>query len=170
LKSSTPINFCPRCGNAVEDRLLFGNKLLRACPVCEYIHFNDPKVAAALWLVRKREDQTEEVLLVKRDVEPLRGLWALPAGYVDRGEDPRDAAAREALEETGLIVRIGRVIEVFFSGIVITIIFEAAYIDGELRPGDDAAEVGWFDAAHLPELGFDSTKQLIGQWIQQGTI
>jgi len=159
-----PINFCPRCGHAVEDRLLFG-KVLRACPSCEYIHFNDPKVAAALWITRKPEGRDEEVLLVQRNIDPMRGLWALPAGYVDRGEDPRDAAAREALEETGLVVRIGRVIEVFFSGIVITVIFEADLIGGELAPGDDAADARWFNAENLPELGFDSTKQLVGNWI-----
>jgi ADP-ribose pyrophosphatase YjhB (NUDIX family) len=161
-----PLNFCPRCGHTLEDRALFG-KLLRACPVCEYIHFNDPKVAAAVWLVRTRADGVEEVLLVQRDVEPLRGLWALPAGYVDRGEDPRAAAARETLEETGLTVEIGRILDVFFSGIVITLIFEATYQAGVLNAGDDAAAVGWFEAECLPELGFDSTKTLIARWIQQ---
>jgi 8-oxo-dGTP diphosphatase len=161
-----PINFCPRCGHAVEDRALFG-RVLRACPACDYIHFNDPKVAAAVWLVRTTADQSEEVLLVRRGVEPLRGLWALPAGYVDRGEDPREAAAREVLEETGLNVRIGRTVEVFFSGIVITIIYQGELDGGRLVPGDDADDVGWFGAEHLPELAFDSTKHLIENWLQQ---
>ena len=63
------------------------------------IHFFDPKVAAAVLVERDGH-----VLLVRRVGEPFRGLWTLPAGFINSGDDPAEAAARERLEETGLSV------------------------------------------------------------------
>ena len=90
MARESQINFCPRCG------------LHAVCPQCDWIHFEDPKVAAAVLV-----EQDGRVLLVRRVNEPYRGLWTLPAGFIDAGEDPAQAAERECLEETGLTVRDG---------------------------------------------------------------
>lgn len=134
------------------------------CPRCDYVHFDDPKVAAVVWLERVSA-AGPEVLLVQRGMDPHKGLWALPAGYIDRGEEPRAAASREMREETGLIVTVGRLIEVFFTGIVITLVFEGALVGGELAAGDDATDARWCGPQALPELAFESTRLLIAAWL-----
>lgn len=69
--------------------------------------FVNPKVAAAVLI-----EKDGRVLLVRRANEPYRGLWTLPAGFVNGNEDPAEAAARECLEETGLSVHVTRVLDV----------------------------------------------------------
>src|SRR5512133_3386348 len=100
------IKFCPRCGAEVERIETFGD-VRPVCPQCHWIYFQDPKVAAAVLVERDGC-----VLLVRRVNEPFRGLWTLPAGFVNGGEDPAEAAARECVEETGLEVHVRRVLEI----------------------------------------------------------
>src|SRR5690606_33499003 len=101
-----PVNYCQVCAAPMVDRMAYG-KLRRVCPACGFVHFDDPKVAVVLFI-----EQDDRVLLVRRGINPERGKWALPAGYVDAGEDPREAAVREAREETSLEVRITRLLDV----------------------------------------------------------
>jgi len=158
----SPVKFCPRCGAALEQRHCFGG-LRPCCPACGYVHFYDPKVAAAVFIQREGR-----ILLIKRAVEPERGKWALPAGYVDALEDPRVAAVREVQEETGLEVRLTGLLDVFYSqrrpGASIIIVYAAEVIGGDLRPQDDAADVAWCSPDDLPELAFDSTRELVSAW------
>ncbi len=104
----TPANFrfCPRCGQLLVEQDAFG-RLRPVCVACGFVHFRDPKVAAAVLL-----SDNDRVLLIRRAVDPGRGLWALPAGFVEIGELPDEAAAREALEETGLHVEIGDLLRI----------------------------------------------------------
>src|SRR5881397_2951259 len=80
----------------------------RVCTGCRAVHYADPKVAVGVAVFRD-----DRLLLVRRVMEPGRGRWALPGGYLDAGEDPRAAAAREAEEEAGVAVTIGDVLDVF---------------------------------------------------------
>src|SRR5690606_5091656 len=92
--------YCPRCAAPMVTGLI-ADKPRRVCPDCHYIHFTDPKVGVGVVVVIDGR-----LLLVRRAMNPERGKWSLPAGFVDAGEDPRSTAAREALEETGLVVEI----------------------------------------------------------------
>ncbi len=150
------INFCPRCGTAVVEAERFG-KTHAVCPHCNWIHFADPKVAAAVLV-----EQDGRVLLVRRANEPFRGLWTLPAGFVDAGEDPAQAASRECLEETGLTVRITRVLDVIAGrehqrGADFIIVYGADVLSGDLVPADDADAAEWFNRDQLPPLAFRAT-------------
>src|SRR5947207_11848822 len=80
----------------------------RVCTGCESVHYVDPKVAVGVAVFRD-----DALLLVRRTMEPGRGRWALPGGFLDAGEDPRAAAARETLEETSVEVDVGAVLDVF---------------------------------------------------------
>ncbi|MCD6287348.1 MAG: NUDIX hydrolase, partial [Anaerolineae bacterium] len=91
------LRYCAQCGSLLEDKFAFGH-VRRYCRICNQIIFHEHKVAAAV-LVTDRENR---VLLVRRAMNPHRGFWSLPAGFVDYGESPEDAACRECLEETGL--------------------------------------------------------------------
>jgi ADP-ribose pyrophosphatase YjhB (NUDIX family) len=148
----------------MTDRLAFG-QVRRACPECGYIHFNDPKVAAVVFA-----EQDRRVLLVRRAMNPERGKWALPAGYVDDGEDPRQAAAREVREETGLEVEITRLIDVQNGsgslGASIVITYGARVLGGTARARDDAEAILWFAAGDpMPDIAFESTRAILADWI-----
>lgn len=154
------VKFCPRCGSPVNYEEKFG-AVRPVCPQCNYIHFQDPKVAAAVLI-----EEGSRVLLVQRANEPHRGLWTLPAGFVNGGEDPAEAAARECLEETGLTVRITRVYDVISGreherGADFIIVYHAEVIGGEMRPADDAEAVEWFERGGLPPLAFKATQKVL---------
>lgn len=159
--------FCPQCGHALEDRP-FEGKSRRTCPSCGFIYFADPKVAVVALV-----EESGRVLLIRRGVEPARGLWALPGGYMDAGEMPVDALCREVREETGLEVAVGDLLEIFpmvsrgSASLGIVLAF-AAQPQGDLSVlagDDDVDEAAWFGPHELPaELAFDSTKQLLAKW------
>jgi len=154
------ISFCPRCGTSLTAADQYG-RVRPVCPRCAWVHFADPKVAAAILLQDKGR-----VLLVRRINEPFQGHWTLPAGFVDAGEDPRRAAERECLEETGLVVRATRVIDVIAGreharGADFVIVYGAEIISGDVIPGDDADRAEWFEREHLPPLAFRATKAIL---------
>jgi ADP-ribose pyrophosphatase YjhB (NUDIX family) len=99
-------------------------------------------------------------------MEPFRGLWTLPAGFINAGEDPAEAAARECLEETGLTVRVIRVYDIVAGrehprGADFVIVYQAELLGGEMKAEDDADAVDWYDQANLPELAFRATQKVL---------
>lgn len=152
--------FCPRCTTQLNLEERFGG-VRPVCPKCGWIHFVDPKVAAAVLVTH-----ADSVLLVRRVNEPFRGLWTLPAGFVNGGEDPAEAAQRECLEETGLSVRVMRVYKIVFGrehprGADFVIVYQAEFIGGKMQADDDADAVEWFDRDNLPPLAFLATKRVL---------
>jgi ADP-ribose pyrophosphatase YjhB (NUDIX family) len=159
MARESEINFCPRCGAVLERQVRFGRER-PACPACHWIHFSDPKVAAAVLV-----EQGGRVLLVRRINDPYRGLWSLPAGFVDADEDPARAAERECLDETGLTVHVTQVAQVIAGaherGADFPIVYLAEVQSGELHAGDDADQVEWFPRDDLPELAFRATQSAL---------
>jgi ADP-ribose pyrophosphatase YjhB (NUDIX family) len=154
------IKFCPRCGAQVTHEEKFGS-MRPVCPQCGWIHFQDPKVAAAVLI-----EDGSRVLLVRRVNEPFRGMWTLPAGFVNGGENPAEAAARECLEETGLSTRVTRVFDIISGreherGADFIIVYLAEVIGGVMSPADDADAVEWFERENLPPLAFRATQQVL---------
>ncbi len=155
-----PIKFCPLCGTELSERLHTG-KIRPACPNCKWVYFPDPKVAVAV-LIRR----VDQVLLVQRRYDPQKGHWTMPSGFVDAGEDPKVAAQRECLEETGLVISDIQLVDVIFGqehprGASILIVYHAQVQSGELKPGDDAGKVAYFPIHQLPSLAFASTEQIL---------
>lgn len=153
-------SFCPWCGQPLVRRVVDGRER-GACPSCTFVHFRDPGVGAAA-IVR---DADGRVLLVRRARGPQKGLWSVPAGFVEYGEDVREAAARELLEETGLVAEIGEVAFVASNfhdpaKLTVGIWFQATVIGGTLRAGDDAAEARYFWLTELPPLAFKTDRDL----------
>lgn len=147
----------------MRRKILFGRE--RAyCPECGFVHFHDPKLAVGALVINQNR-----VLLIRRNVIPRIGYWALPSGFVEYDEQPRPALQREVEEETGLLVTAGPVIDVFplsdprKRGVFL--LFRAQVQGGELQAGDDVSEAQWFSEGEIPwdELAFP---QMRG-WLQQ---
>lgn len=157
------LNYCPRCGHALETRKAFG-RARRFCPACERIVFREHKVAAGVVVERDGG-----VLLVRRRLAPRQGLWTFPGGFVDFGETPAEAAVRECREETGLRVEITDLLAVVAghehrAGADIVIVYCAQPIGGDLRAADDVDRVGFFALQDLPPLAFDATRDALSHW------
>lgn len=153
--------FCPLCGTPTRDEPLFG-RLRARCPACGWVHFEDPKVAAGVLV-----EQDGQVLLTRRINPPHDGEWSLPAGFVDAHEDPAEAAARECLEETGLVVRITGLLEIVSGrehehGADFVIVYRAEITGGQLQAGDDADRAAFFARSDLPPLAFAATRKVLG--------
>lgn len=156
---------CLRCGTRMVERVSYGRPRA-VCPACGYVHFEDPKVAAAVIVER-----AGKILLVRRSFGPEEGKWSLPAGFVDGGEDPQQAAVRECVEETGLTVRILGLSDVIYGqehprGASIVIVYRAEVQEGTLRAGDDAAEAAFFAPSELPPLAFRATEAAVRRWAE----
>src|SRR5581483_8618256 len=106
--------------------------------------------------------ENDRVVLVKRAHPPIQGDWSIPGGVLEVGEMIREAAVREAREETGLIVEPGELLGVFDRVLrdvdkrvqyhYVLVDFLCRRIEGELVAASDAAEVRWFSRAELPAL------------------
>jgi len=162
----SPIQHCRECGAAVTYRLPDdGDTKSRAiCTVCHTVHYENP--LNVVGTVPVWGETGEYVLLCLRNIEPRRGKWTLPAGFVNGGEDPAAAAARECFEETGLIVRVTRVLELIPGreherGADFVIVYLAEVTGGELAAADDADAAEWFERDALPPLAFRATKQAL---------
>lgn len=161
--------FCPYCGHELTPRRMF-KQTRPACPQCGFVHFRDPKVAVIGFVTLGGR-----LLLVQRGVEPAKGSWALPGGYMDAGELPEAALVRELQEEVGLTVRIDRLLEIFpmagtgghHTGIVLAYAAtpDAAAGAAPLAADDDITAARWFAPHEVPaDLAFESTRALLAEW------
>ncbi len=106
--------------------------------------------------------QDDRVVLVRRGNEPLRNQWSIPGGVLELGETLRAGAAREAREETGLVVEPGEVLDAVdsiwrdgqgrpqYHYVLVDLLCRV--VSGELQGGSDVSEAQWFDAMDLPAL------------------
>jgi ADP-ribose pyrophosphatase YjhB (NUDIX family) len=162
IPTETNVNYCLCCGQPLTQAE-FAGRLRPTCPACGWIYFADPKVAVAALILKQ-----DQVLLVRRSNDPQRGLWTLPAGFVDAGEDPLEALRRECLEETGLQVEIVGLLDVLYGqehprGAHILIVYRAEIVGGTLKPGDDADGAAFFALDDLPPLAFTTTLQILNR-------
>jgi 8-oxo-dGTP diphosphatase len=119
-----------------------------------------PLVGVGAVIVTYHHD-ARRVLLIRRGTRPLLGEWSLPGGVLECGETLREAVAREAREETGLVVETGEMLGVYERLIrneervqyhYVLIDFLCNPVSGDLKAGSDAAEVRWFTRDELPAL------------------
>jgi UDPglucose 6-dehydrogenase len=110
--------------------------------------------------------KNNSILLVRRNIEPFKGLWSLPGGFVEHDETVEESLVREVEEETGLKVKPLRIIGVFSHPLrspvkhVVAICYESTILGGELKARSESAEVKFFPMESLPKLAFDHEKIL----------
>jgi ADP-ribose pyrophosphatase YjhB (NUDIX family) len=162
-----PYRFCPVCGGALEARVLKATepkRLVCSSQSCGFIFYLDPKIAVGTVI-----QFDAGIVLVRRAIEPGYGKWVFPGGYVDRGEEITLAAIREAREESGLDVRIDRLINIYsYAGRTpIVVVYAATRLSGELACDDEGLEAKAFEPTSIPwdELAFRSTREALRDYL-----
>jgi ADP-ribose pyrophosphatase YjhB (NUDIX family) len=159
--------FCTSCGGRLEMRQLKPTEPERpVCSACGQVVYLDPKVAVGT-IIRAADEQ---IVLVRRAIEPGYGLWVFPGGYVDRGEEVMQAATREAREESGLDIRIDSLLNIYSYGgrAPIIIVDTATVLGGELCGDDECLETKLFPADEIPweSLAFRSTTEALQDYFK----
>lgn len=155
-----PIIYCPYCTTTLVSREI-GGRERPFCPSCDSAFFEDPKLAVAVVI-----EQDGKVALQRRTIDPGKGLWTFPSGFVDRGEPVEEAAVREAWEEVGLKVRLDRLLGLYSNPgqTVALAVFVATPESGNLQSLDENDAVGFFGPDELPELAFPNDQAIIDTW------
>jgi 8-oxo-dGTP diphosphatase len=120
-----------------------------------------------------------QVALVRRGSAPREGQWSIPGGRIEWGETIEEALLREIMEETGLTVKLERLIDVVdfiardasgaVTGHYVLMDFKAAQLSGELRAGSDAAEACWANPDFLEQYAlWDETRRIIDAGLSEG--
>jgi ADP-ribose pyrophosphatase YjhB (NUDIX family) len=159
-------HFCPVCGGKLRTSALKENEPPRlVCRSCDFVFYLDPKVVACSIV-----ELNGSIVLLKRAIDPQKGKWVIPGGYVDRGEKVEDAAVRETKEECGLDVRIQDLLGVYsYPGkIPVVIVYTADRLSGDLIVGDETEAVDLFTRLSIPwkKLAFQSTTDALKDYFE----
>lgn len=142
------MNYCSSCGKTVSKRVPDGEDRLRyICDGCGIIHYQNPKIVAGVI-----PEYDGMILLCRRAIEPQRGKWTIPAGYMENGETVADCARREAWEEAYAeladlqpyrLADIPHINQVY-------IIFRAQLTNDNFRPGIESLDAQLFQIRDIP--------------------
>ena len=152
------LRYCPACGGRLVRRRPEGDDHDRlVCGACGRIHYENPKlVVGSVCLHGGR------VLLCRRAIEPRRGRWTIPAGFLELGESPEEGAAREAFEEARARIRIEGLLAVYSVRRIgqVQLIYLSRLVAPEIGPGPESLEVALFDWPAIPwdELAFPTVR------------
>lgn len=161
--------FCHQCGGDLRLRRVPGDERERlVCQTCAFIHYENPRVVASV-LPERHEDGKHFVLLMRRAMEPRRGSWSPPGGFVELGESPEEAAVREGAEEVSMTLEPFALLGVYSRpalGIVV-VAYRARALERDAQPGIEALEARWFAADEIPwdELAFETTTKALRDWL-----
>ncbi len=142
------MNYCSECGQPVSLQIPQGDNRERCvCRHCGQIHYENPKIVTGclpLW--------NDRVLLCKRAIEPRRGLWTLPAGFMENGESMQQGAIRETREEACARIEIKQLYTLFNLPQInqVYVFFIGSLIDENFAPGEESLETALFDEPQIP--------------------
>lgn len=156
--------FCPACGLPVEARTLEEDHRPRLVCASGHVTWRNPRLVVGTLPVAGGR-----VYLARRDIEPARGRWGNPSGFLEVGESTQEGARRETEEETELRVVVERLVGVYsrpHAGVV-TIVYEASVVGGRPQPGAETSEVRDFGPDEIPwdELAFSTVESALRDWV-----
>lgn len=133
------------------------------CVRCGFIDYKNPKI-----VVGSVATHESLILLCRRAIEPRRGFWTLPAGYLEIGESAEDGARREALEEAMATIAVERVLAIYSVPRIsqVQIIFRARLEDEKVAPGLESLDVRLSPYEDIPwaDLAFPSVRRALESW------
>lgn len=163
------MNFCSNCGSEkIILKIPEGDTYKRfVCENCGRIYYTNPRIIVGCLPVFE-----DKILLCRRAIQPQKGLWNLPAGFLENGEKAEDGAARETLEESMATVDIIKLHAVFSLPKVnqVYLHFLAQLRDKQFGPTKESLEVMLFDLSSIPwdDIAFHSTTFAIEKFIEFG--
>jgi ADP-ribose pyrophosphatase YjhB (NUDIX family) len=165
---ASSLNFCSRCGTQLEFGPLENEDRDRlACPSCGHIAYVNPRLVVTVFPIT----EAGEIVLIRRGIEPGKGWWAQPGGFLEVDETVNQAAIRETWEETGLLVEPGEIIGLYtrLEAAVVTIAFEARIVGGTATPTREATEIQAFAPEDIPWPGiaFSTTTWALRDWLDR---
>jgi len=160
------LNHCTNCGGPLTLGPIPGEERPRlACAACGHISYVNPRLVTTAIPITDRG----EVVLLRRGLEPGRGLWAQPGGFLEVDETPSEGAIRETLEETGLVIAPGEIIGLYarLEAAVVVLAYEATIVGGAMGTSPEALEVRSFAPEDIPwpEIAFKTTWWALVDWL-----
>ena len=157
--------FCCHCGSSLTEKRING-KARDYCHHCDTVFYENPLPAVSTIVVNNKR----ELLLVKRGNEPYLGMWCLPIGFAESGEDVQGAALRELREEAGLEGEIVRLVDVdtvddAYYGSMAIITYEVRRTGGKVAAGDDAVDARYVPIHELPPLAWESNRKAVDRYL-----
>lgn len=148
------MKFCSHCGDKLSFRVPDGDNLARhLCDGCGTIHYVNPKL-----VIGALPEWNGQILLCRRAIEPRRGFWTLPAGFMELGETTEQAAIRETLEEANARVELHELLTMLSVPHVgqVHLFYRATLLDLNFSAGSESLEVELFDESDIPwkEIAF----------------
>jgi NADH pyrophosphatase NudC (nudix superfamily) len=160
--------YCPKCAGMLEHK---GENWLK-CARCSYNFFVNAAPGIGVFIF----DKQKRVLLAKRKVDPKKGTWETPGGFMHPGEVPEEAIRREIQEELGVKVAVDKYVGSMpgtydYGGVILPFIglyFTATITEGEIKPDDDVAEARFFKLSELEgiEITYPALPGLIKQAVE----
>ncbi len=155
-----------------ETRVPEGDNRERAiCADCGHIDYQNPKVVVGAVVTAG-----EKILMCRRAIEPRKGFWTLPAGYLELGETLEEGAAREAMEEATADIRLDGILGVFSVARIgqVQVIFRGGFADPgapSVAAGPESQEVALFAWDEIPwsEIAFPTVHWALNAWKAQKT-
>jgi len=159
--------FCPVCGGRLdrEHQAVPGLAML-VCTACRFEFWQNSKPAVGAFVVRSIDGQPS-LLLTRRGIDPYKGMWDTPGGYLENGEHPEAGLARELREELGAAIARPRLLSLAIAEypredvaeearFVLTLYYRCDIVgEGPLVPADDVVEAAWFPLHDpLPQIAF----------------
>jgi len=159
--------FCPLCrGNLIRAKE--ENNYHYVCKDCGWKYYVNPLPSVAAFV----HSDNNEILLIKRGIEPGKDKWALPTGFIEHDELPEEAVLRELKEETGIRGKTKGLIGIFTEktrvyGNILLIGYEIELMNGSLKAGSDTKETRFFPKEQLPCIPFASHRAIIRNGLQK---
>lgn len=162
--------YCPKCGAELKEAVLEENlspRLVCSGSECGFIFYQNSSPAVVALVT-----DGDRILLGKRGVMPKKGMWALPGGFLENGEEPEAGLRREMMEEIGVSIKDPTVSGIFVDtyieedNYVICLCYVADISGQQPKAGSDIVDIRWFPVKELPQVAFRSHGSMIDKWLK----